>query len=57
MVQINASAWGDWDAMMDYIREMVSKGFKIEIINGGTLLDLWYGEELKELGFKAKEVK
>jgi hypothetical protein len=54
MIQINASAWGDWDEMIAYIRGLVSKGCKIQIINGSALLELWHGEELRELGFSLK---
>lgn len=53
MIQVNANAWDDWDKMLEYIHEMHSVGFKIQIVNGGNLLELLHGEELKEMGFTA----
>jgi hypothetical protein len=51
MVEINASAWADWDEMFDYIREMKRINLKVRIINASILLEVWHKEELIELGF------
>ncbi|GAV11312.1 hypothetical protein [Paenibacillus sp. NAIST15-1] len=50
MLVVDASLWGDWDEMFKYIRQFKDK-CKITIVNASYLLEVMYGEELRELGF------
>jgi hypothetical protein len=55
IMQVNIAAWGDWDAMIDYVRTMHNAGFTIDLINSSELFRIMHGEELEELGFAAKQ--
>lgn len=53
MVEINVSQYDDWDAMIEYTKEMQQTGMQVKLTNICTLFEIWFSEELEQMGFKS----
>lgn len=50
MVVIDITVWGDWEALIQHVRNLMNSKIYVKLINCNALFELWHGEELEEMG-------